>query len=346
MTRRPLHSISERLAKSALPVLGAGVLLRAGGRWLGGGALSGASLVAGLSALTTVLACLVPRAGLRWAAPPAVLMGMSGATALALSHERPPLPVLSWAAVLSLDSPALLYPAALLLLLGTALGATRAGARGRRWLRAAALLGCAGVVAYWATPQFFYLEEVDRTQQGGMPIVVDGALEQHPWRRDVYGGTPLLLLPQLIYGEWTRADLAYGLDWALAQAEGSPESIHSALARYDALWRIQKSLSAGYFYLSAAAAITCVPLALLLLIGTPSRPVGAAVTALLCGVTLAVPLLNLALLAALWGFHLAGPELAAMTLEELELLGLFLAVLLAALTLARSPGASSGAVPA
>ncbi len=340
MARTPSQSGAERLTRSALPVIGAGVLLHTGLRWLGGGALSGTSLAAGLSALATVLVCLVPRADLRWAAPPAVLMGMSGATALALSHELAPLPVLSWAAVLSLDSPAALYPAALLLLLGTALGATRAGVRGRRWLRAAALLGCAGVAAYWVTPQFFYLEEIDRTQQGDMPIVIGGTLERHPWRRDIYGGSPLLLLPQLIYTEWTRADLAYGLDWTLVQSDSSSASIHRDLARYSTLWRLQNVLNAGYFYLSGATAVACVPLALLMLIGLPARPIGAAFTGLLCGVTLAVPALNLALLAALWGFRLPGPALGPVALEELELLGLFLAVLLAALTLARSEAPS------
>jgi hypothetical protein len=267
----------------------------------------GGLLIAG-AGLLAALAAALRRPG-PWALAALTLALSVGAAANWLVlHRVFPAPLLDTFSHLGEDPSRRLFLPGVLLALGT-LRAAWSGGRGALAARALSAVAAAAVAAYWLLPQSFVYELVEMDRDGETPVVVGDHLEHHPWHRDIHPGTPVTDLPGLIFNEWTREDLAHGVQLELASGEDSALS--------SLLWAARRWLSAALMYLQAATLFTLPPLALLALAGrAPPRWLWALAAAPLWATALAGPLLNLALLpgAAAAG-QLTGMAAAALRLN-------------------------------
>jgi hypothetical protein len=168
-------------------------------------------------------------------------------------------------------------------------------------------VGAALYGGYWVAEQTFFEEVVDVAHPGDMAVVVDGRLEHHPWDRLLQVARPIAHVPRIVHNEWLRADLAAGIT---LESGGS-----------GAVWAIQKGCVAGLLGLEVLTLFGAAVVGGLAVAGVDPGPRGrAVVTALLYGVTVAVPVVNLGLLAMQAGLGGSGGDLWAALPRDLGFL--------------------------
>ena len=222
------------------------------------------------------------------------------------AHRFSSLPLVDWVRPLTIDRSALLPMLGMLLLLGTVRGALTEGAWLRPVWRGLCLLGCGLLFAYWFTPKHFNADQVLPAEGPGFqfPVARGGELAYGHWSRQVFRGTPVLLLPWMVANEHTLADLAHGMQLQTARDTLECGGVTSARATRQErvrgiLWSVQKAHTTVVFILQGALLVLALGVLVLALSGLPA---GSLVLGVVLGdlwlLLLSIPLLNLTLLAA------------------------------------------------
>ncbi len=228
------------------------------------------------------------------------------------SHAAVSFPFVDWIQPQSIDRSRVVPMLGILLLLLGFRGALASRAVALRWSRGIPwrLIGLVGIgllVHYWVTPKHFAMEVVyaDDGDSFPAPIVEGGRLSTCEWSRTVVHDVPLSLLPEIVDNESTRARLAHGVheDAALRALEAGTLAQGSQRRQSgvrNALWTVQRGVQAAVVVAIAAAGGLGLLLAIPLLLGLRlGRFVSPVVAVWLFLTTLAIPLTNLALHAAL-----------------------------------------------
>ncbi len=269
-----------------------------------------------------------------WLAPVLVIVALVGFEAIFRLYEPPSLPVLDWIRPQSLDLRRS-YMLGVLLVLMSFRGAWDVRGWRRFVLRITGTGGCMLVLVSMLMVQDFHVNYLAEGSDGARVAVLEnGNLVDMEWRSDLMHGSPVLLMPRIVGNEWVLARIARGMyqeQDLMALGRGDME--HSTANRFSAvravLWRVQQSMILLMLSLRVLLLPGFLWLAWTFIRGSgPGMPMRRLTTAALFSLSLAIPVVNLALHAAIFAANL--PEAGSNGHRSLLLSCLFLVVALAA----------------